>query len=120
MDLLVGVGMIIYILTGVSFGIEFPPASDDTKMVAVMGTGLMIGWTFLLIWGDRKPIERKALLLFTVFPVISLFFIFDYYLFFSNNSRITIEMMVSFTILRSILIALFITGYIFAKQLENN
>jgi hypothetical protein len=31
----------------------------------------MLGWTALLIWADRKPLERKGVLLLTVFPVIT-------------------------------------------------
>jgi hypothetical protein len=31
---------------------------------------LMLGWTLLLVWADRKPLERKGVLLLTVFPVI--------------------------------------------------
>jgi hypothetical protein len=36
-----------------------------------LGAALMLGWTVLLIWGSFKPIERKGLLIITVFPVIS-------------------------------------------------
>ena len=31
---------------------------------------LMAGWTVLLLWADRKPMERRGVLLITVFPVI--------------------------------------------------
>jgi len=34
------------------------------------GVALMLGWTFLLIWADRKPFERKDILLLTACPVI--------------------------------------------------
>lgn len=33
---------------------------------------LMWGWTFLLIWADRKPLERRGVILLTVFPVVVL------------------------------------------------
>ncbi len=36
-----------------------------------MGASLMLGWSGLLIWADRKPIERKGILLLTIFPVIA-------------------------------------------------
>ena len=36
-----------------------------------LAASLMLGWTFLLIWADRKPVERKGILLLTIFPVIS-------------------------------------------------
>jgi hypothetical protein len=35
-----------------------------------IASSLMFGWTFLLIWADRKPVERKGVLLLTTFPVI--------------------------------------------------
>ena len=44
-------------------GIEFRYAMG-------MGASLMIGWTVLLIWADRKPVERRGILLITGFPVI--------------------------------------------------
>jgi hypothetical protein len=31
----------------------------------------MFGWTALLLWADRKPIERRGILLITIFPVIA-------------------------------------------------
>jgi hypothetical protein len=36
----------------------------------VMGASLMWGWTALLVWADRKPLERKGILLLTIFPVV--------------------------------------------------
>ena len=36
-----------------------------------LAAALMMGWTFLLIWADRKPVERKGILLLTIFPVIT-------------------------------------------------
>ena len=35
-----------------------------------MGASLMLGWTALLLWADRKPLERKGVLLITVLPVV--------------------------------------------------
>jgi hypothetical protein len=32
---------------------------------------MVFGWTVLLVWADRKPVERKGILLITVFPVIT-------------------------------------------------
>ena len=36
-----------------------------------LGTSLMFGWTLLLVWGYRQPLERKGVLLLTIFPVIT-------------------------------------------------
>ena len=35
-----------------------------------MGASLMLGWTALLLWADRKPVERKGVLLITLLPVV--------------------------------------------------
>ncbi len=48
-----------------------PPAGLEGLVVdAGSGAALMIGWTFLLFWADRKPMERRGTLLLTVFPVL--------------------------------------------------
>jgi len=36
-----------------------------------LAASLVLGWTVLLIWADQKPVERKGILLLTIFPVIS-------------------------------------------------
>jgi len=36
-----------------------------------LGASLMFGWTALLLWAFKKPMERKGVLLLTIFPVIS-------------------------------------------------
>ncbi len=38
--------------------------------VAGMGAPLMFGWTVLLLWADRKPLERKSVLLITLIPLV--------------------------------------------------
>jgi len=54
------------------FSVSMPNVSIDISYKYQTGTGafLMLGWTFLLIWADRKPIERKDILLLTVIPVV--------------------------------------------------
>jgi hypothetical protein len=36
-----------------------------------LGATLMFGWTALLLWAYRRPMERKGVLLLTIFPVIT-------------------------------------------------
>ena len=56
---------------------EFVFGSDSFEITPAyryalgMAAALMTGWTVLLIWGSLKPMERKGLLIITVFPVIS-------------------------------------------------
>ena len=42
----------------------------QTKIIMGMGGSLMTGWTFLLLWAVRKPIERRVVILITAFPVV--------------------------------------------------
>ena len=52
--------------------ILIPDRMGETEFRYSMGlaAALMFGWTLLLVWADRKPVERKGILLITVFPVI--------------------------------------------------
>ncbi len=36
-----------------------------------LASTMVFGWTVLLVWADRKPVERRGVLLITVFPVIT-------------------------------------------------
>ncbi len=51
----------------------FPQLANGVEYRYAMGLGasLVLGWALLLIWADRKPFERKGVLLLTVFPVIT-------------------------------------------------
>ncbi len=45
-------------------------SSPELNYALGTGASLMLGWTILLLWADRKPVERKGILLITVIPVI--------------------------------------------------
>jgi hypothetical protein len=36
------------------------------------GAPLMAGWTVLLLWADRRPVERKDVVAMTAVPVVGL------------------------------------------------
>jgi hypothetical protein len=40
--------------------------------VSRIAGALMFGWTVLLFWAQRKPVERADILLVTLFPVVTL------------------------------------------------
>ncbi len=48
----------------------FAPDLDE-RLVMGIGASLMAGWTFLLVWAVRAPIERRAVSLLTAFPVVT-------------------------------------------------
>ena len=58
--------------------INNPGFSPDhqTKDIMLIGGILMTGWTFLLIWAVRKPVERRSVIFLTAFPVVfGIFFV---------------------------------------------
>ena len=50
-----------------------PGRMGETEFRYPMGLGasLMFGWTALLLWAYKRPMERKGVLVLTIFPVIS-------------------------------------------------
>jgi hypothetical protein len=52
------------------FGIaDFQPG-PEYRYAMYVGAALMAGWTALLFWADRRPLERRGVLLLTM-PVIA-------------------------------------------------
>ena len=51
----------------------FPQSAEgvEYRYALSIGAALMMGWVFLLIWADRRPVERKGVLLLTLFPVVT-------------------------------------------------
>jgi hypothetical protein len=42
------------------------------RSVNAQAAALMWGWTLLLLWADRQPLERRGVLVLTLFPVLTL------------------------------------------------
>lgn len=69
-DALWAVALFIPKLFGMLAGLpDFNPGLQFRLSMAIGGT-LMTGWTFLLLWVIRKPIERRFVILLTAFPVV--------------------------------------------------
>jgi hypothetical protein len=63
--------MLIPKIGGSIFGIpDFSPGPEYRYAMGI-GSALMAGWTVLLIWAGRKPVERKGVIPITIFPVIT-------------------------------------------------
>ncbi len=69
-----------------------------------MGASLMLGWTTLLFWAYRKPLERRYVALFTVF-IVAGFVITEIVL--SSQGYIQISKFWVSMVMQSILLALF-------------
>lgn len=72
-DALAAVGMAHPKLYGptLRFDKRFRRTGPEFTYAMRTGAPLMAGWTVLLIWADRKPIERRGVLPITVLPVIA-------------------------------------------------
>jgi hypothetical protein len=69
-DALWAIGLIFPQVFGFLLG--SPDFAPDLQVRSIMGIGasLMTGWTFLLLWAVREPIERRVVILLTAFPVV--------------------------------------------------
>lgn len=68
------VGAVADAVAAVSLLIPSRTGETEFRYAMGMAAALMLAWTVLLIWGDRKPVERRGVLLLTVFPLIPCLF----------------------------------------------
>jgi len=92
-----------------------PDFNPDLQVRLIMGVGgsLMSGWTFLLVWAVRKPIERRMIGLITAFPVVFGLFIVTLIGFVNGNTG-NIWILIKTVILFSSMVA----SYIIASRME--
>jgi hypothetical protein len=70
-DALATIVMVFPQLRTLIFGSDRFILTPKYRYALGLGAALMMGWTVLLLWGSFKPIERKGILIITVFPVIT-------------------------------------------------
>jgi hypothetical protein len=70
LDALVALSMLSPDLFAATNGLQDFHPGLEWRFATGMGASLMLGWTALLLWADRKPLERKGVLLITVLPVV--------------------------------------------------
>lgn len=58
-------GRVVYGVTDFEFGVDY-------RYAMRLGASLMLGWSVLLLWADRKPLERRGVLPITVFVIAGL------------------------------------------------
>jgi hypothetical protein len=69
-DLLAAIQLLLPQLWASMDGFSTYTPNTTLNFALAVAASLMFGWTLLLIWADRKPLERKGILILTVFPVI--------------------------------------------------
>lgn len=117
-DAISAVVMLLPTLGGSMYGIaDFNPGYEYRYAMGV-GASLMIGWTFLLIWADRSPIERRGILLLTVFPVLFGLIISGIYA--VATGIITADRMIPMWIFQGLITGLYLFSYLYTRDLKPN
>ena len=112
-DALWTVGLLVPGIFGILTGT--PDFQPDLQVKLIMGIGasLMAGWTCLLVWAVRKPIERRGVILLTAFPVVFGLFVVAFVGFLGGNTA-NLWLLIKTTILFFAMV----TSYILAGKIE--
>ncbi len=114
-------GMVIPMLFpsigGAMFGIDNFNPGNEYKYAIMIGASLMLGWTVLLIWADRKPLERKGIILITVIPVVTGMVLAG--IFAVSVGMVKVGSMIPTWILQTILLILFSYSYFSTSKAED-
>ena len=69
-DALVLVPMLSPDVARTAFGMRNFNPGNEYRYAMYIAASLMFGWVGLLIWADRRPLERRGVLLLTIVPVL--------------------------------------------------
>jgi hypothetical protein len=117
-DLAASLPLIFPDIAKIMFGLNGLNIGNDYLYASRIGASLMLGWTFLLLWGSFKPIERKGILLLTVFPV--LFGLLISSILTVTSGFIELKYMAPLWIFYALIIPLYCFAYISALSLQKN
>jgi hypothetical protein len=92
-----------------------PDFDPDLQVRLIMGIAgsLMTGWTLLLLWAVRQPIDRRVVILLTAFPVVFGMFIVTLIGYLNGNTS-TLWVLVK----TMILMISMVTSYILAGKVD--
>jgi hypothetical protein len=88
--------------------------SEAYLYVSRIAGALMLGWTVLLIWGVKKPIERADILMITLFPVVTILALAAILV--TKSNQIALENILPMFILYIVIFSTFIPSYLWAKK----
>ena len=95
---------------------DFAPGPEFSYAM-ILAASLMLGWTALLLWADRKPVERRGVLMLTI-PVICGLIAGGVYA--VSSGFIAVDRMRSTWILQSLLVAMFSFSYWRSRPSKTN
>ncbi len=117
-DLLATVPLLFPKVAELMFGLPVVASGNEYLYVSRMGASLMLGWTILLAWGSRKPIERKGIILLTVVPVLVGLFVASVLA--VQSGSIQVVTMLPLWIFYALIIPLCVIAYVIAVGMERN
>jgi hypothetical protein len=98
-----------------AFGLSNISIGEEYLYISRIAASLMLGWTVLLYWADRKPVERRMILLLTIFPVVIGIMISG--IFAVDSNFIKIQTILPLWIFNVLLIFIYLFSYIKANEL---
>jgi hypothetical protein len=115
LDLIAGLTMLFPTLFALNNRLSdfFPGA--DYRYAMGMGAPLMFAWTILLLWADRKPLERKGILLITLLVVLGEVI---NEVIGVHSGYVSAEALLPIWIIQALLSALFVFSYLNARKSE--
>jgi predicted CoA-binding protein len=108
-DAAAAVAMLVPEVGAAMYGMEGFEPGAEYRYAMRLGASLMLGWTVLLLWADRKPLERRGVLLITVLVIAGLASAGAYAV---GADLIALPMMVPTWVLQSALTILFLYSYL--------
>jgi hypothetical protein len=105
-------------LGGAMLGVPDLNPTPELKYISYIAASLMLGWTILLIWADRKPLERKGVLIITVFPVVVGIALAGAFL--AASGVVSPSSLIPLFIIQACITALFLFSYFFARAKQRH
>jgi len=82
--------------------------------VSRVAGALMLGWTVLLFWAQRRPVERADILMLTLFPVVTI--LAGAAVLVARSEQIALSNLAPMFILYVMVFCLYIPSYLWAKK----
>lgn len=115
-DLLATLPLLFPDVAGAMFGLSGFSAANEYLYASRIGASLMLGWTFLLLWGSRKPVERRGVLFITILPVLAGLLISS--ILAVTTGFIEIQFMVPLWIFYALMIPAYVVAYVTAGSMK--
>ena len=115
LDLLAGLTMLFPALFVMNNQLSSFYPTPAYRYAMGMGAPLMLAWTILLLWADRKPLERKGILPITLLVILGEV---ANEIVAARTGYISVGALVPTWLMQAVLSALFIFSYLNARKLE--